>query len=522
MAFHRPVRGAAAAVLAAASLGGCASQHIAANVVAYNGASEQAHNKTMLLNVLRASQRRPLEFTALQNITGTSSAESKTELDVPIVQNEAEEALEAFQTLTVSERPTYAVSVLDTQEFYQGVLKPLSTQTFDFYMKRDLSRRMLFDLFFSGVTVKAKTADTRHGSFTAQFDNDVTDDGRFDDFQALTEVLIESGLTTTSIRPRPAVLGPPLTPDEVVKGDFAAKAATGGFALKPAGWCALDDGERDDLATRLNPDPAVVAQLKTACAGRGHQAPDADFLRKAKLPETLYRMEKSAGGANYVLCIQPTGSGLGNQIADDTTCEGLEHRGNTPSDDEGGLNINFDHASPRVCAALNRRRASGDPLDCTGNISMDFTFSARSTYEIIRYLGEVVRRANYPDVGNSARTIMIKSDPGGRVGVDVDLDAAIQAGRPIPTCRADVSPGAALADGAVCLPLFSVLPGRGPADGFVTASYGGRDYYVDVPPLGRSGREPTMEVFQLLTELLALNRSAKDEPATSVFTIVAP
>src|SRR5580698_6218008 len=87
MPLHHRVCGAVAGLLAAASLGGCANQQIANHVIQYNAASAEVHNKAMLINVLRASQRRPLEFTSLQSITGTSASEAESEFDWPLIQN---------------------------------------------------------------------------------------------------------------------------------------------------------------------------------------------------------------------------------------------------------------------------------------------------------------------------------------------------------------------------------------------------------------------------------------------------
>src|SRR5271156_6418195 len=90
------------AVAFAFGLGGCLSDQVADHAIEYNVASEQAHSRAMLLNILRASQRRPLEFTDVQSISATGSRESNTELDVPITQNGAEEALMLVQQLNFS------------------------------------------------------------------------------------------------------------------------------------------------------------------------------------------------------------------------------------------------------------------------------------------------------------------------------------------------------------------------------------------------------------------------------------
>ena len=42
---------------------------------------------------------------------------------------------------------TFTVPVLDTQEFYQGILNPLPLQAFDYYLQQGFPPQLLFDLF---------------------------------------------------------------------------------------------------------------------------------------------------------------------------------------------------------------------------------------------------------------------------------------------------------------------------------------------------------------------------------------
>jgi hypothetical protein len=336
----------------------------------------------------------------------------------------------------------------------------------------------------------------------------VADDTRFDDYQMLVELMLAGGLTTAPLRPPPAVLGPPLTPEESIRADLGQKAAASGLELKALGWCDLGDGEARDVVARLNRPAAVADELKGACA-------DGAFLDRAGLPRVLYRLQKPGAGANFIMCFQP---------ADDlpalreSTCEAVQRRSARP----GGsteLHLNLSHGAPRLCDALNRNRVHSQPLDCASELSLGFTFTVRSTYEIIRYLGEVVRRANYPDLGRTPRVISVKAEgPVGWIGASGSNDS----GDARPICSAAVAPGEATPDNMACQPLFEVHRAASKETPFIKARYGWVDYAVTGSDAGRSDRRPTLDALQVVTELLALNRSAKDLPATSVFTVVAP
>jgi hypothetical protein len=498
----------------ACCLGGCLSDQVADHAIAYNIASEQAHDREMLLNIVRASERRPLEFTDVQSISATSSRESNTEIDIPISQNGAEDALSLVQHLNLSDRPTFQVSVLDTQEFYQGVLRPLSTQTFDFYLKRNVPRRLLFDLFFSSVTVKAANHRDGTAPFAAEFDNDPTDDARIDDFQALIEALLDAGLTAVSIPPRSASLGPPLTPDEVVRDDLAIKAAHEGAQLKPTAWCGLEPAELDEALARLVHDARRADRLRSDCAAAGRlSSSQLAWLRATKIPTVLYRLQKTPGQPSVTLCIPPRSGAAWAEAGEQAECAVSLRKGDDGG--ESGLRLDLAAASPTVCATLNRHRVSGRLLDCGGQIYVEFIFAARSTYEIIRYLGEVVRREANPDTEQSRRVILVKMDP------PAPLAPPRTAGDP-DTCRLGASIGSLAADGSPCRPIFMVQRGKPPHGSFAGVKYQGQEYFVpSAQPTDPAG-EPTFETLQLLTELIALNRSAKDTPASTVFTIVAP
>jgi hypothetical protein len=70
-----------------------------------------------------------------------------------------------------------------------------------------------------------------------------------------------------------------------------------------------------------------------------------------------------------------------------------------------------------------------------------------------------------------------------------------------------------------CDPLFVLDEGAQASEGFLAVAYDDRRFVIPKDK-ARAGR--SYLVLDLVTQLLALNKSAKDLPATSVFTIVSP
>src|ERR1700748_2482557 len=130
--------------------------------VMYNLQAEQAQEQALLLNVVRASLRRPMQFTGLQSITGTANASGSvtaggsSSVQKPLIslfgpsppRSRTLVASIAGATVggtgTISGGPTFSVPVLDTQEFYQGFLTPISGQLLDLYIQYGYPRDGIF------------------------------------------------------------------------------------------------------------------------------------------------------------------------------------------------------------------------------------------------------------------------------------------------------------------------------------------------------------------------------------------
>src|SRR5262245_29178876 len=74
----------AACLATGAILASCAIvDDFSGRAVDFNMQAEQAQEQALLLNVIRASLRRPMQFTGLQSITGTASISGGSTLSVP-------------------------------------------------------------------------------------------------------------------------------------------------------------------------------------------------------------------------------------------------------------------------------------------------------------------------------------------------------------------------------------------------------------------------------------------------------
>jgi len=186
MAFNRLISRFLTMAVATGALAGCAAgDRFAGRVSTYNSEAEKAQDQAILLNVLRAAKRRPLSFTELQNVTSSGTPSGSIGFNVPLAQNGGATASAFNPTLALSGGPTLSAGFINTQEFYQGMLKPVPISTIDLFIQRGIPPGLLFNLLFSRIIVKRihdTSLDPSAQTFTAI--NDVGDDDRLRAFQS--------------------------------------------------------------------------------------------------------------------------------------------------------------------------------------------------------------------------------------------------------------------------------------------------------------------------------------------------
>ena len=217
----------AAAVSAGGS--GCAIvDQYSGRAVVYNLEAEQAQEQALLLNVVRSYLRRPMQFTTVSTITGVASATGSAQYTLPTnvpfrPATQGATGIAAFPPLptfvfngSMSGGPAFTVPVLDTQEFYQGILKAIPGQIWDLYIQANYPPDLLFNLFIQKVVMRRdKQAGCDESDHTADcefvFINYPGVDLEIDTFQELAHYLLWLGLTTERPKPETVPLNQPNT-----------------------------------------------------------------------------------------------------------------------------------------------------------------------------------------------------------------------------------------------------------------------------------------------------------------------
>jgi hypothetical protein len=441
---------------------------------------------------------------------------------------------------SVSGGPSFIVPVLDTQEFYEGILNPISLQIFDYYLEQGFPPEVLFDLFVSKVVVTwaqnspgprtfrgadcaQSTSDANNGGdgialnaaapkcIDITYLNSVGNDADFDQFQAIVDLLFAEGLSTEHVETTRR-FGPPIPAAtlESAKGSAGDRQAA---ALIEAYASAAQAGLK---ISRTGPDDDYQVERNTT----SYRFCFRDFGAVAKDSPLLCGSDRS-GDENTTTARADAGANAGQTAAGEVNDSGTT-----------GFNLSL---SARAQQTLTSRLQQASAKVATGALPdlanmhvTSFQLQLRSTEGIIYYLGEVTRRSLYPEQGkfpeeSRPRIIKVPTQvPDGampQIPCDGDVSGRTQQ-------TALVYPNDALdptgatrgnASSYYCDDIFVV--DRSPSKAFISVSYDGDSYGL---PQGsdRSGR--TYQVLELAKQILAVNTSAKELPATSVVVISQP
>ncbi|MEE8507064.1 MAG: hypothetical protein V3S40_12700 [Kiloniellales bacterium] len=147
------------AALLCAALAACSfDERIADHAVKYNKTVEEAHNSLLLLNILRARDRRPMHFTAFSQVRGKLTLKSTGSLGLQIpFGGDASNTFPLTPKLELSQTssPSFDIAILDSKEFIIGILSPIERSIFKFYLDQRWPPEVLLYLFIHKIDQSA-------------------------------------------------------------------------------------------------------------------------------------------------------------------------------------------------------------------------------------------------------------------------------------------------------------------------------------------------------------------------------
>ena len=195
----------AACLAAQLALSACGTaDHYGSRAILLNKETANARSELILLNVIRAAHREPLQFTDTSTITGTASVGASIGSALPVAGTRGTGAslFSLMPGATVSEGPAFNVVNLDTQEFYEGLQTPVSLDILAQYYgaHKDMSR--ILALTISDIELRSKTSRT-------VIHNDFDKPGSHQFFRSIIEEMLRQGLALDQVDSDQAI-GPTL------------------------------------------------------------------------------------------------------------------------------------------------------------------------------------------------------------------------------------------------------------------------------------------------------------------------
>jgi len=181
----RMVWKAGLAMSLAGFLAGCAmlpKERMSSSTTDYNLVVEKAQNEMLLLNIVRASKRRPMYFTGFNLLRGSLSYNFQTGgITIPFgkIGSGLDGAYSIAPSVSYSTSPSFDLMVWDSKEFTAGIMTPVTMDTVYYYLvKLGWPKEMLLHLFVERIELY------NHDRKLATYANDPENRKEFEEFQA--------------------------------------------------------------------------------------------------------------------------------------------------------------------------------------------------------------------------------------------------------------------------------------------------------------------------------------------------
>jgi len=484
----------------------------------FNVQVADAQNKTLLLNIIRAANRFPMHFTELSTLSGTGTATIGGTITIPVgVLNGGSSTGSIAPTASISETPTFNIAVLETQEFYNGMLKPISTDQLSTYLQEGLEPELILSLGIGALLYQpmpnadakpilndfhplnidnatycpSQWADREGGDKKPANPKD-PQSSQYACFKSILQAMLSRKLTTESVKTATNIGG------LINQSSFNDLKWLNGLDLKTLKITAVD---------------LKSCMKKSEVCPEGLDPKDGlskDLIDRLTNHERLYRVQKESSEFRYCFNEEPEkdeskhwrkrealpeDASLADRVRFAHIPASLICHDRIPEDFKASDESKAESQKPDNAQIPLKPKAGGKSFTFQLSESKAFTIEVqpRSTEGVIYYLGEIARC----DAGIDSHSVCTKptihvtyrETPDDEILFEVDRET-----KPISHLSAEYE------------------------DGYIKADWADYRYSVKMDPTGinRSG-----QVLRVLTQLVALNRSAKDFPTPSIVPIIS-
>ncbi|MCX5848578.1 MAG: hypothetical protein NTW65_03935 [Deltaproteobacteria bacterium] len=208
-------------------LSGCAMSQkarLADSSTDYNLVVEKAQNEMLLLNIVRASKRHPMHFTALTQVRGSLEYNFQTGgISIPFgkIGDGLNGSYSVAPSISYSTKPSFDLAVLDNEKFMRGIMNPVSVDMFYYYWQQGWPKEMLMLLFVEKIEPSDKSSEA--------FDNNPLDKDKIKNFQNEVREIIKC--YQLELDETPELFGPSLSAETAKDMKLLIEAQKNGLII---------------------------------------------------------------------------------------------------------------------------------------------------------------------------------------------------------------------------------------------------------------------------------------------------
>jgi hypothetical protein len=449
---------ALAFLLSASLLSSCSPLDIYAfRAIQYNYEAEETQNQVILLNIVRSALHRPMEFTEITNIIGANTGSATTSFSFPVGFRLPTGVTTGTAGGSVGGSTTFTIPVLDTQDFYQGLLNDIQPSLVAYYLQTTfVSKELLLNLFVENIAIHVTDKECEHSHASTcerNFRNSPTSAEDIALFQTFVRYLLSMQVSAEPIKSKPK--------SQTITANGATININGGSSDTSSGGSGGGGGASKPTPYRLCFNPREPGQGVPPSANCGYPQP----------------------------------KGTDEQIAASTKIDGIPFSRDLATVMLQAI-AHLDEGPPCPDIHIKIKTLPHDSLcyeqsvHAFANHKVQITLQFRSTASIFNFIGQLVSAAD-----------------NGKV-------YALYASAPFHAYPEDWPP-CWMMTGSVCKPIIVVRPQGGTI--LVSATYDASLFAVPGDP--QMSFSP--DVFTILKQLIALNLSGKNLPTTAILSVTS-
>jgi hypothetical protein len=155
------------------ALAGCAATTPTSKVaVDYNRIFAKARNEVLVTNILRASEREPLQFSTMGSVTGGVRNSGSIDLSIASLVGKGATILSPDILVNEGINPTVSIVPLSNKEFTEGILRPVTLDEINYFIGQGWDKELILELVVGGIVCPDGKVVFNHGdpSANAQYE----------------------------------------------------------------------------------------------------------------------------------------------------------------------------------------------------------------------------------------------------------------------------------------------------------------------------------------------------------------